>query len=78
MVVHSLTAQDRPYKKGNSLSECLHIMGKMKLDGHIDPELFDLFISGQVYLCYADQYLDAEQIDKIDITKIPGYTPIAN
>ncbi len=77
-IFESLTAQDRPYKKGNSLSECLHIMGKMKLDGHIDPELFDLFISGQVYLRYAEEYLDAEQIDEIDITKIPGYTPIAN
>jgi HD-GYP domain-containing protein (c-di-GMP phosphodiesterase class II) len=75
-IFESLTAQDRPYKKGNSLSECLHIMGKMKLDNHIDPDLFDLFISEQVYLRYAEQYLDADQIDQIDINKIPGYTPM--
>jgi HD-GYP domain-containing protein (c-di-GMP phosphodiesterase class II) len=75
-IFESLTAQDRPYKKGNSLSECLHIMGKMKLDKHIDPDLFDLFISEKVYLRYAEQYLEADQIDQIDITKIPGYTPI--
>ena len=77
-IFESLTAQDRPYKKGNSLSECLHIMGKMKLDNHIDPDLFELFISEQVYLRYAEEYLDADQIDEIDITKIPGYTPIVN
>jgi HD-GYP domain-containing protein (c-di-GMP phosphodiesterase class II) len=75
-IFESLTAQDRPYKKGNSLSECLHIMGKMKLDHHIDPDLFDLFISERVYLRYAEQYLDADQIDEIDITKIPGYMPM--
>lgn len=76
-IFESLTAQDRPYKKGNTLSECLQIMGKMKLDRHIDPDLFDLFISEKVYLRYAEEYLDADQIDEIDITKIPGYTPIA-
>jgi HD-GYP domain-containing protein (c-di-GMP phosphodiesterase class II) len=75
-IFESLTAQDRPYKKGNSLSECLHIMGKMKLDHHIDPDLFDLFISEKVYLRYAEHYLDADQIDQIDINKIPGYTPM--
>ncbi len=75
-IFESLTAQDRPYKKGNSLSECLHIMGKMKLDNHIDPDLFDLFISEQVYLRYAEEYLDADQIDEIDVAKIPGYTPM--
>ena len=53
-----------------------HIMGKMKLDNHIDPDLFDLFISEQVYLRYAEEYLDADQIDEIDVAKIPGYTPM--
>jgi HD-GYP domain-containing protein (c-di-GMP phosphodiesterase class II) len=76
-IFESLTAQDRPYKKGNTLSECLQIMGKMKLDNHIDPDLFDLFISEKVYLRYAEEYLDPDQIDEINITKIPGYTPIA-
>jgi HD-GYP domain-containing protein (c-di-GMP phosphodiesterase class II) len=76
-IFESLTARDRPYKKGNTLSECLQIMGKMKLDNHIDPDLFDLFISEKVYLRYAEDYLDADQIDEIEIAKIPGYTPIA-
>jgi HD-GYP domain-containing protein (c-di-GMP phosphodiesterase class II) len=75
-IFEALTAKDRPYKRGKSLSECLQIMGKMKLDNHIDPDLFDLFISEKVYLRYAEQYLDADQIDQIDINKIPGYTPM--
>ncbi len=74
-IFEALSARDRPYKKGKTLSECLHILGKMKLDNHIDPDLFDLFIREKVYLEYAHQYLSPEQIDEVDETQIPGYTP---
>lgn len=74
-IFEALTAKDRPYKKGKTLSECLHILGKMKLDHHIDPDLFDLFIREKVYLEYAHKYLSPEQIDEVDESKIPGYTP---
>jgi HD-GYP domain-containing protein (c-di-GMP phosphodiesterase class II) len=72
-IFEALTAKDRPYKKGKSLSESLHILGKFKLNGHIDPDLFDVFIRERVYLKYAEQFLDPEQIDAVDERAIPGY-----
>jgi len=72
-VFEALTAADRPYKKAMNLSTALTILGKMKLDSHIDGDLFDLFISEKIYLPYAEKFLSSEQIDTIDIKKIPGY-----
>jgi HD-GYP domain-containing protein (c-di-GMP phosphodiesterase class II) len=72
-IFEALTASDRPYKKAKMLSECLNIMGFMKLDKHIDPDLFDVFIDEEVYLQYAQQFLAEAQIDNIDKSKIPGY-----
>jgi HD-GYP domain-containing protein (c-di-GMP phosphodiesterase class II) len=74
-IFEALTAKDRPYKKGKTLSESLHILGKFKLNGHIDPDLFDVFIRRKVYMKYAEQFLDADQIDTVDESKIPGYVP---
>ncbi len=74
-IFEALSARDRPYKPGKPLSECLHILGKMKLDNHIDPDLFDLFIREKVYLKYAQMFLAPEQIDEVDESKIPGYNP---
>ncbi len=74
-VFEALTAKDRPYKKGKTLSESLEILGRMKLNGHIDPDLFDVFVWEKVYLRYAEEYLDAYQIDTVDLSKIPGYEP---
>lgn len=65
-IFEALTASDRPYKKGKKLSECLKIMGLMKKDHHIDPDLFEIFIRQKVYLLYAEEFLDPEQIDQID------------
>lgn len=72
-IFEALTAADRPYKPAKTLSECLRIMGFMKLDQHIDPDLFDIFIDKQVYLQYAYQFLDKNQIDNVDLSQIPGY-----
>lgn len=74
-VFEALTAPDRPYKPGKTLSESLELLGRMKLDGHIDPDLFDLFVRDKVYLRYAERHMDAAQIDTVDETRIPGYTP---
>lgn len=62
-IFESLTAPDRPYKKAMKLTQVLKIMQKMKEEGHIDAELFDLFCKQKVYLQYAEQFLPAEQID---------------
>jgi outer membrane murein-binding lipoprotein Lpp len=71
-IFEALTAKDRPYKKGKTLTESLTILGKFKMSGHIDPELFDIFIHEKVYLDYAKQFLPPEQIDEVDLSKIPG------
>jgi HD-GYP domain-containing protein (c-di-GMP phosphodiesterase class II) len=72
-IFEALTAKDRPYKEGKKLSEALRILGFMKQDGHIDPDLFQIFIREQIYQRYADEYLSPEQIDAVDPVKIPGY-----
>ena len=72
-IFEALTAKDRPYKPGKTLSESLHILGKFKLNGHIDPDLFDVFVREKVYLKYAQQFLDAAQVDAVDEGAIPGY-----
>jgi HD-GYP domain-containing protein (c-di-GMP phosphodiesterase class II) len=74
-IFEALTARDRPYKKGKTLSESLHILGKFSLNGHIDPDLFDIFIRQKVYLQFAFQHMDPRQIDQVDEAAIPGYTP---
>jgi HD-GYP domain-containing protein (c-di-GMP phosphodiesterase class II) len=72
-IFEALTAKDRPYKKGKTLTESLQILGRFKLNGHIDPDLFDIFVRDRVYLRYAEQFLDPEQIDEVDVSRIPGY-----
>ena len=74
-IFEALTAKDRPYKKGKTLTESLSILGKMKMTGHIDPDLFDVFMWEKVYEDYAKQCLDPDQIDDVDIGRIPGYVP---
>jgi hypothetical protein len=74
-IFEALTAKDRPYKQGKTLTESLHILGKQSLNGHIDPELFDVFVRRKVYLKYALKFLDPEQIDEVEESKIPGYAP---
>ncbi|HEY4698210.1 MAG TPA: HD domain-containing phosphohydrolase [Gallionella sp.] len=71
-IFEALTAKDRPYKKGKTLTESLTILGKFKLGGHVDPDLFDIFIREKVYLDYARHFLAPEQIDEVDLRKIPG------
>ena len=74
-IFEALTAKDRPYKKGKTLTEALTILGKFKLNGHVDPDLFDVFMWEKVYERYAKQFLDPDQIDEVDVTRIPGYVP---
>ncbi|OGB45298.1 MAG: phosphohydrolase [Burkholderiales bacterium RIFCSPLOWO2_12_FULL_65_40] len=64
-IFEALTAADRPYKSGMKLSQALAIMQKMKDGGHIDPDLFDVFVRERVYQRYAERFLDAAQIDAV-------------
>ena len=71
-IFEALTAVDRPYKKGKKLSEAIHIMAMMKRDQHIDPELFDLFLTAGVFRRYAEEFMRPELIDDVDITRYLG------
>ena len=62
-IFEALTAKDRPYKEGKALSMAMRILGFMKNDAHVDPELFELFVQEKIYLRYGEKYLDSEQLD---------------
>ena len=66
-IFEALTAPDRPYRKPGSLSWAIGIMHRMKLDNHIDGDLFDLFLSNRIFADYAQKHLAPEQIDEVDI-----------
>ena len=66
-IFEALTARDRPYKKGKTLSQAMRILGFMKNDAHIDTELFEVFVKEKIYLKYAESFLDPEQIDKVEL-----------
>lgn len=74
-VFEALTATDRPYKPAKPISESLKILGFMKKDQHIDPDLFKVFIDEKVYMEYAKIYLDPKHMDEVIPNKIPGYEP---
>lgn len=65
-IFEALTACDRPYKKGMKLSQAMGIMHKFRVGGHIDPDLFDIFVEEGVYLRYAQKFLDPWQIDAVN------------
>jgi HD-GYP domain-containing protein (c-di-GMP phosphodiesterase class II) len=75
-IFEALTAHDRPYRRPNRLSEALRVLGFMRLDGHVDPDLFDLFVRRGVWLEYARRHLSPEQIDEVDLAAIPGFRPL--
>ncbi|MEQ8213908.1 MAG: HD domain-containing phosphohydrolase [Smithellaceae bacterium] len=52
-IFEALTAKDRPYKKGKSVTEALEIMGRMARNKHIDAELYELFVQEKIYEEYA-------------------------
>lgn len=74
-VFEALTATDRPYKPGKKLSEAMRIMGFMKRDNHLDPELLDHFVRSGVYREYARRYLDESLIDEVDEAALLAIEP---
>jgi HD-GYP domain-containing protein (c-di-GMP phosphodiesterase class II) len=71
-IFEALTARDRPYKPGMKLSQAMGIMANFKKNGHIDPDLFNVFVKEKVYLKYAQQFLDPQQIDEVDAATLTG------
>lgn len=74
-IFEALTASDRPYKQGKQLSEAIAILHRMSQRGHIDADLFRLFLSSGAYLSYARRYMDASQIDTVDLSNYGLTTP---
>ncbi|MDP3537087.1 MAG: HD domain-containing phosphohydrolase [Azonexus sp.] len=62
-IFEALTAKDRPYKEGMKLSQALSILENFKKNGHIDPDLHEVFLKSEVYRKYAEGFLGAQQID---------------
>lgn len=62
-VFESLSAPDRPYRKPAPLSEVFNIMQEMVQGGHLDPDLYEIFLKEKAYLPYAERYLMPEQLD---------------
>ena len=56
-IFEALTACDRPYKTAKTLSEALKIMSFMVKDRHIDPDLWELFLTSGIWKSYADANL---------------------
>ena len=68
-VFEALTAADRPYKRGKTLSETLDIMARMRDERHIDADLFELFLRSGVFRRYAERFMRPEQIDAVAIER---------
>ncbi len=64
-VFEALTARDRPYKSPKTVSEALAILQTMAEEGHIDPDLHEVFIRDKVYVEYALRFLEEDQIDVV-------------
>ena len=62
-VFEALTAKDRPYKPGRSVSAAVAILRRMGEEGHLDPDLLQLFIEQGLHYRYGREYLDPEQLD---------------
>ncbi len=67
----ALTAQDRPYKKGMPLKKALQILGFAVKDGHLDKELYDLFVSKKVYETYEKQFNEEVKTSQNQEEKVP-------
>ena len=66
-IFEALTATDRPYKTGRTLSQAITIMASMSRERHIDAGLFELFLTSGVYHRYAVRFLEPAQIDQVDV-----------
>lgn len=62
-VFEALSAPDRPYRSPATLSQVFKQMEGMVEDGHLDPDIFAVFLKKKAYLPYAHRYLMPEQLD---------------
>lgn len=67
-IFEALTSSERPYKAPMKISQSLSILQKMKQQNHIDPDLYELFVTSRVWEKYARVHLRPEQLDITDAT----------
>jgi len=68
-IFEALTACDRPYKKAKPLSESIRILARLRDRGHIDADLFALFLSSGLHQRYGERHLRPEQLDQVDVSE---------
>jgi hypothetical protein len=66
-IFEALTASDRPYKPPKKLSTAVKIMSSFRDEGHICPDLFELFLTSGVFRQYGESFLNPEQLDEVEI-----------
>lgn len=71
MVQGTLTEEDR-FKIDEHVMQTIAMLHSFKIKGHIDPDLFDLFLTSGLHRRYAERFLKPEQIDEVDIEKYVG------
>jgi HD-GYP domain-containing protein (c-di-GMP phosphodiesterase class II) len=71
-IFEALTACDRPYKRGMKLSLAMSILAGFARNGHIDPDIFRVFVRDKVYRHYAEKFLDPAQVDSVDDSAMLG------
>ena len=66
-IFEAVTSIDRRYRnRPNTLSEALKILEGLKQRGHIDPDIFEVFIKHKVYLRYAKQFIKHDELIDCD------------
>lgn len=69
-IFEALTASDRPYKPGMPLSRAMDILAGFARNGHIDPDLFEVFVRYRVFQQYGQRFLKPNQIDTVDVERV--------
>ncbi len=54
-IFEALTAKDRPYRKPLQLPQVINILGFMKKDRHIAPDIYDFFMTENLHLEYTEK-----------------------
>ncbi|MFA5493242.1 MAG: HD domain-containing phosphohydrolase [Porticoccaceae bacterium] len=68
-IFEALTAADRPYKPAKTVSTAIEVLYSMVVKGHVDRDVFELFLTSGVYREFASRFLPEEQIDEVNIER---------
>ncbi len=66
-VFESLTSPERPYKKPFTLNKSFKIIADMVKCGHLDKEIVQFILDTKLYLDFAKDFLNKDQVDEVKI-----------